>query len=218
MLGRSHHLAKIVRGHIRGHADGNAGTTIDQQVRNRGRQHSRLLKLVIVIRREIDGIFGDIGIHAQRGRRHTSLGITRSSRTVIERTEIAVTVHQWQPHRERLRQTYHRLVNRGIAMRMELAHHFANHTRRLHIRPVRIEVHLTHLIDDASLHRLETVPGIRQRSGVNHRIRVFEERFAHFLVQRRFDDVLLDRTRVKGWFCRFAVRHHAVVLLTERLW
>ena len=39
-----------------------------------------------------------------------------------------------------------------------------------------------------------------------------------FLVQRRFDDVLLDRTRVKGWFCRFAVRHHAVVLLTERLW
>ena len=78
MLGRSHHLAKIVRGHIRGHADGNAGTTIDQQVRNRGRQHSRLLKLVIVIRREIDGIFGDIGIHAQRGRRHTSLGITRS--------------------------------------------------------------------------------------------------------------------------------------------
>ena len=83
MLGRSHHLAKIVRGHIRGHADGNAGTTIDQQVRNRGRQHSRLLKLVIVIRREIDGIFGVIGFHAQRGRRHTSLGITRSSRSVI---------------------------------------------------------------------------------------------------------------------------------------
>ena len=34
MLGRSHHLAKIMRGHIRGHADGNAGTTIDQQVRD----------------------------------------------------------------------------------------------------------------------------------------------------------------------------------------
>lgn len=101
-------------------------------------------------------------------------------------------------------------------MRVQLAHNLADHTGRFHIRTIRIEIHLAHLIDDAALHRLQTISGIGQRAGIDHRIRVFEERLAHLLIQRCFDDVLFDRTRVKGWFCRFAVRHHAVNLLTEK--
>ena len=69
-------------------------------------------------------------------------------------------------------------------MRVQLAHNLADHTGRFHIRTIRIEIHLAHLIDDAALHRLQTISGIGQRAGIDHRIRVFEERLAHFLVQR----------------------------------
>ena len=40
-----------------------------------------------------------------------------------------------------------------------------------------------------------------------YRIRVFEERLAHFLVQRRFHDMLLDLTRVIGLMSRGAMCH-----------
>ncbi len=216
VLRRGHHLADIVRRHVRRHADRDAGAAIDQQVRNRRGQHRRLLKLVVVIRREIDGVLVDVGVHAKRSRSHARLGVTRRRGTIVQRAEITMAVDQRQSHGERLGQTHHGLVNGGIAMRMELAHHLADHTGRFHIRAVRIQIHLAHLIDDAPLHRLQTIPGIGQSAGVNHRIRVFEERFAHLLVQRRFDDMLLDRMRVIGGFCRSAVRHHAVILLTER--
>ncbi len=216
MLGRGNHLAQIMRRHIRGHADGNTGTAIDQQIRNRSGQNSRLLQLVIVIRREINGILTDIGIHAKRCLGHTRLSVTGGRRTVVKGTEVTMAIHQRQSHRKRLRKTNHRLIDGGVAMRVQLAHNLADHTGRFHIRTIRIEIHLAHLIDDAALHRLQTISGIGQRAGIDHRIRVFEERLAHLLIQRCFDDVLFDRTRVKGWFCRFAVRHHAVNLLTEK--
>ena len=216
MFGCGNHFAQIVRRHICGHANGDAGTAIDEQIRDRGRQNGWLLQLVVVVRCEIHCIFGDIRVHAKRSLGHTSLGVTRCCRTVIKGSEITVAVYQRQTHGKRLRKTNHRLINRGIAMRVKLTHHLADHTSRLHVRTIRIEVHLTHLVDDAALHRLQTVSGVGQCAGIDHRIRVFEEGLAHLLVQRCFDDVLFDRTRVKGWFCRFAVRHHAVNLLTEK--
>ena len=216
MFGCGNHFAQIVRRHICGHADGDAGAAIDEQIRDRGRQNGWLLQLVVVVRCEIHCIFGDIRVHAKRGLGHASLGVTRCCRTIIKGSEITVAVDQRQTHGKRLRKTNHRLINRGIAMRVKLTHHLADHTGRLHVRTIRIEVHLTHLVDDAALHRLQTVSGVGQRAGIDHRIRVFEEGLAHLLVQRCFDDVLFDRTRVKGWFCRFAVRHHAVNLLTEK--
>ena len=165
-------LAEIVGRHVRGHADSDARTAVDQQVGDRGRQHGRLLELVVVVRREI-----------------------------------AMAVHQRETHRERLRETHHRLVDGRIAVGVELAHHLAHHAGRFHVRAVGRQVHLAHLVDDAALHGLEAVARVRQGSRVDHRIRVFEERLAHFLVQRRFHDMLLDLTRVIGLMSRGAMCH-----------
>ena len=205
MLRRGDDLAEVVRGHVRRHAHRDARAAVDQQVRDGRRQHRRLLELVVVVRREVDRVLVDVGVHRQRGRAQTRLRVTRGGRTVVERTEVAVAVHERQPHRERLGETHHRLVDRGVAVRVQLAHHLADHARRLHVRAVRGQVHLAHLVDDAPLHRLQAVTRVRQRTRVDHRIRVFEERLAHLLVQRRFDDMLLHRARIVRGGCGPAV-------------
>ena len=200
-------LAEIVGRHVRGHADSDARTAVDQQVGDRGRQHGRLLELVVVVRREIDGVLVDVGVHAQRRGRQTGLGVSGGGRAVVQRAEIAMAVHQRETHCERLRETHHRLVDGRIAVGVELAHHLAHHAGRFHVRAVGRQVHLAHLVDDAALHGLEAVARVRQGSRVDHRIRVFEERLAHFLVQRRFHDMLLDLTRVIGLMSRGAMCH-----------
>ena len=168
MLGRRHDFAEIMRGHVRGHADRDAGTAIDQQIRNGRGQNGRLLKLVVIVGGEIDGVLGDVRVHAECGPCHTRFGVAGCRRPVIKGTEIAVAIHQGQTHRERLGETHHGLVDCGITMRMELAHHLADHTCRFHIWAVGREIHLAHLVDDAALHGLETVPGVRQCTRIDH--------------------------------------------------
>ena len=200
-----HHFAEIMRGQIGGHAYGDARTAVDQQVRNCGRQYGRLFELVVVVRREVNGVFVDIRVHAESCRAESSLGITGGCRAVVQGTEVTVAVHQRQTHREWLGQTHHGLVDCGITVRVELAHHLAHHAGGLHVRAVGGQVHLAHLVDDAALHRFQAVARIGQGSRVDHRIRIFEEGLAHLLVQRRLDDMLLDRTRIIGLRGRFAV-------------
>ena len=205
ILRRLHNLTQIMGRHIRRHTHGDTRSTVDQQIRNGGRQHGRLFELIVIVRREINRILVDIRIHAKRGRRQPRLGVTRGGRAIIKRTEITVTVNQRQPHGERLSQTHHRLIDRRITVRVKLTHHLTDHAGGFHIRPIRRKIHLPHLVDDAPLHGLQPVTGIRQRTRVNHRIGVFKEGLAHLVLQRRFDDVLLDRPRIIRWACRLAV-------------
>ena len=204
-LGGVYHLAQIVGGQVRGHAHGDARAAVDQQIWDGGRQHGRFLELVVIVRREVDGILIDIRVHAESRRAKPGLGVTGGRRAVIQRAEVAVAVYQRQTHRERLCQTHHGLVDRGITVRVELAHHLAHHAGGLHIRAVGSQVHLAHLVDDAALHRLQAIARIGQCACVNHRIRILEEGLAHLLVQRRLDDMLLDRARIVGLRGRFAV-------------
>ena len=77
-------------------------------------------------------------------------------------------------------------------MGVQLAHDLAHGPGGLHVGAVGVEVHLAHLVDDPPLDRLESVTGIGQGPGVDDRVGVFQEGLAHLLVQRGFDDVLLD--------------------------
>ncbi len=52
-------------------------------------------------------------------------------------------------------------------MRVEFSHHFADDARGLHMTVGGYEPHLGHLVQDAPLHRLQPVAGIRQRTGVD---------------------------------------------------
>ena len=69
-------------------------------------------------------------------------------------------------------------------MRMVLAHHVADDAGRLAVRLVRRVACLVHAVQDAPVHRLQPVAGVRQRARHDHAHGVIEVRAAHFHFQR----------------------------------
>ena len=68
--------------------------------------------------------------------RHAHFGVAhRRRRIAVDRAEIALAVDQQVAHRERLRHAHDRVVDRGIAVRVILADHVADHARALLVRP-----------------------------------------------------------------------------------
>ena len=66
MASGSNHLGKVVRRQVGGHAHGNSGGTIDQQVRNGRGKHLGLGLAAVVIGREVDDIFVE-GVGHEQG-------------------------------------------------------------------------------------------------------------------------------------------------------
>ena len=188
--GGADHLDQVVRRHVGGHADGDAAGAVDQQVRQRGRQHLRLLVRVVVGRDEVDGRLVEAGGHQQGRGGQAGLGVARRGRTVVEGAEVAVAVDQRQPQRERLRHPDQRVVDRGVTVRVELAHHLADDPGALHVGAVRAQAHLGHRVEDPALHRLEAVTGVGQGPGVDDREGVLQVRPLHLLLDVDVDDAL----------------------------
>ena len=172
---RLHDLDEVVRRHVRRHADRDAGGAVDQQVRDRGRQHRRLELAGVVVGPEVDGVLVDRGRHRHRGRRHPALGVAHRGRAGVGRAEVAVPVDHRQPQRPRLHHADQRVVDRAVAVRVQPAHHLADHAGRLHVPAVGAQPHLAHRVEDPALHRLEPVAGVGERAAVDDRVGVLEE-------------------------------------------
>ena len=100
-------------------------------------------------------------------------GVTHRSRHIaVDRPEIALAVDERQAHREILRQAHERHVDRLVAVRVVVTHHFADGLRALAIGLVVRVPGLIHRVEDAPVHRLQTVARIRQsaRDDDAHRI------------------------------------------------
>ncbi len=170
---------EVVRHHVRRHADRDAARAVDEQVREGRGEHGRLHELVVVVRYEVDDVLVEALDHRERGRGEPGLRVAGGCRTVVERSEVAVPVDERHPQRERLRHAHHRVVDGGVAVGVELAHHLARDAGRLHVAAVGAEAHLAHLVQDAALHGLEAVARVGQGPGVDDRVRVLEERVLH---------------------------------------
>ena len=155
-------LHEVVRGHVGGHADGDARGSVDQQVGERGRQHVRLRELVVVVGDEVHHVFVEMVRQRERCRREAGLRVARRRRAVVERSEVAVPVDQRKPQREVLGHADHGIVDGGVTVRVELAHDLAHHAGALDVAAVRPQAHLAHHVQDAPLDRLEAVPGVGQ--------------------------------------------------------
>ena len=142
---------QVVRGHVRGHADGDAGGAVDQQVGERRRQDVRLGQLVVVVGDEIHHVFVEVVGEGEGGGREAGLGVPRGCRAVVERAEVAVPVDQRAASGEVLRHAHHGVVDRGVAVRVQLAHDLAHHAGALHVAAVRAQAHLAHHVQDAPL-------------------------------------------------------------------
>ena len=115
--GGGHHLHEVVRRHIRGHTHRDARRAIDQQVRERRRQHLGLGERVVVVGGEVDRVLIQVRRQRQGRGGQAGLGVAGGSRPIVQRAEVAVTVNERQAHREGLGQAHQRLIDRGVPVR-----------------------------------------------------------------------------------------------------
>ncbi len=158
-----HHLAQIVRRNIGGHADGNPGGAIHQQIGETRGQHQRLLLRAIVVGAKIDGFLVEVRHQLMRNARHADFGIThRSGVVAIHRAEVPLPIHQRVAQRKRLRHAHDGVVHSGVTMRVIFTDHVTNDTRGLLVSTIPIVVQLAHGKQHTAMHRLQTVAHIRQ--------------------------------------------------------
>ncbi len=169
------HLAEVVRRDVGRHADGDAAGAVDQHVGEARRQDRGLEVLAVVVRLEVHRLLVDVGEEVAGGLRHADLGVAEGRRLVaVHRAEVALTVEQHQRHREVLRHPDQRVVDRGVAVRMVLAHGVGDRARRLAVGLVVGVADLVHRVEDAPVHRLQPVAQVGDRPADDDAHRVVE--------------------------------------------
>ena len=91
----------------------------------------------------------------------SGLGVAGSGRSVVECAEVAVPVDEGNALDEILREANHRVVDRGVTVRVQLAHDIADDAGRFDVPLIGAKAHFRHLVEDAALHRLEAVTRVR---------------------------------------------------------
>ena len=164
-----------MRRHRRRHAHRDALRAIGEQVRQRGRQHDRLLLVARIIVAEIDGILVDAFEQQPRDIGHARFGVAiGGSRVAIDIAEIALPVDQRIARGEILREAHQRIVDRLVAVRMERAHHVADDLRAFLEGRAGIEPQNLHAVENAAMDGFEPVAGVRQRASHDGRQRIGE--------------------------------------------
>ena len=187
---RVDHLAQVVRRDVRRHANGDAGGAVDEQVGEACGEDKRFAARAVVVGREVDRVHVEIAQHLRGDAGEAGLGVAhRGRRIVVDRAEVALAVDQLVAHREVLRHPHERVVDRGVAVRVIVAHHLADDLGALGVGASRPEAQLVHRVEHAAMDRLQAVAHIWQRAPDDHRHRVVEVRGAHLLLERAGFDV-----------------------------
>src|SRR5690606_32576975 len=168
-------FAQVVRRNIGGHADGDTGGTVNQQVRYPRRHDFGDLFGAVVVRHIIDGFLVEIGQQVMGNLRHTHFGVShRCSAVAGDGAEVALAINQHVAQRERLRHTHDGVVHRRVAVRMVFTDHVTDDTGRFLVGLVPVVAKLMHGKQDATVYRLEAVPYIRQCPADDHAHGVIE--------------------------------------------
>ena len=139
----------------------------------------------VVVGPERHGLLLDLLQHFIGDPREAALGVAhRRGAVAVERAEVAGAVDQRIAQRERLRHADERLVDGAVAVRVEVAHHVADHLGALAMLGVGGQVLLPHREEDAALHRLQAVAHVGQRARRDHRQRVVQVARLRRFVQR----------------------------------
>ena len=157
------HLVQVVGRDVGRHPHRDTACAVAEQVRERRRQHHRLGQRAVVVGAEIDRVLGQ-PVHQRLGReRQPRLGVAAGGGAVaVDRPKVALPVHQRVAHHERLRQTRHRVVDRAVAVGVEVPHHVARDLGRLAEPAGGRQPQLAHRVHDPAMHRLQPVAGVGQ--------------------------------------------------------
>ena len=185
-------LAQVVRRHLGGHTHGDAAGAVDEEIRHARRQDHGFLRLAVVVRLEVDRVLVDVPDHLHGQRGHLALGVTHGGRAVVAAgAEVPLAVDHRVPHRPRLCQADERVVDRRVAVRVEVTHSVGDGLGRLHVAAVGPVAVVPHRVEDAAVHGLESVPHVRQRSPDDDAHRVIDVALLHLgLDVDRFDPVV----------------------------
>ena len=169
----SHSSAALCGGIDGRHADGDALRAVGQQIGKRRRQHDRLLPGAVVARAEIDGVLVDAVEQEPRDFGQPRFGVAHGGGVIaVDVAEIALPVDQRIALGEILREAHQRVVDRLVAVRMEIAHHVADDLGGFLEGGAGIEPQHPHAVEDAAVHGLEPVARVRQRAVHDGRERV----------------------------------------------
>ncbi len=188
-------LADIVRRDGGRHADGDALRAVGEQIGKGRRQHRRLFGGAVIGGAEIDRVLVDAVEQQARDFRQARLGVAHGGRVIaVDIAEIALPVDQRIALGEILRQPHQSVVDRLVAVRVEIAHHVADHLGRLLEGGVGVEPQEAHTVEDAPVHGFEAVARVGQRAVHDGGKRVGEIA----LFQRRAQRDLLDLALLGG--------------------
>ncbi len=145
------------------HAHRNAGRAIGKQVREGARQNHRFLVFLVVGRAEIDCVLIDPLEQQGRDLGHARFGVAIGGGVIaVDIAEIALPVDQRIALREVLGEPHQRIIDRLVAMRMELTDDVADDAGAFLEGRVRPDAHLAHGMDDTPMHGLQAIAHIGQ--------------------------------------------------------
>ena len=157
-------LAGIVRRDVGRHADGDAGRAVGEQVGEIAGEHRGLHLAAVVIRAEVDGVLVDAVEELRRDLGEPRLGVAVGGGVIaVDIAEIALAVDQRIADGEVLREAGKRVVDRLIAVGMEVAHGVADDLRAFAKLALRLEPELAHGVEHAPVHGLQPVAHVGQR-------------------------------------------------------
>ena len=107
--------------------------------------------------------------------------------------EVPVAVDQRVALGEVLRHAGERVVDRGVAVRVELAHDVADRGRALLVLAIGAQATCVHAVEDPAVHRLQAVTRVGKGARRDDRHRVIEEGALHLLLDLDRFDVRFER-------------------------
>ena len=163
--GRLSDFTQVVRRNIRRHADGDAGSAVEQNIGQARRQHFRLLQGAVKVRYPVNSALPQFAQQQFSILRQTGFGITHRGEgfRIVRRPPVPLTVDQRIAVREGLRHQHHGFITRAIAVRMVFTQHVADGAGGLFEFGAGVQTQFRHRIDDATLDRLQAIANKRQR-------------------------------------------------------
>ena len=111
-----------MRGDVGRHANGNAGSPVNQKVWDSRRQNPRLSERAVEIVSEIDGFLVDVSQHFFGDWREPRLGVSHCCwRVVVNAAEVSLAVDQRHPQAERLGHSDHCVIDSRVTVGMPFA-------------------------------------------------------------------------------------------------
>ncbi|MNZ56796.1 hypothetical protein D3C78_747490 [compost metagenome] len=163
-------FTQVVRRHISGHAHGDAGGAIEEDVGQTRWQHRRLIQGTVEVRYPVGGALTQFAEQHFGITRQARLGITHGGERlwIVRCTPVALTVNQRVAVAEWLGHQHHCFIAGRVAVGVELTEHVTDGTRRFLVLGIGVQPQLAHGVDDTPLYRLQAVADMRQGTVHDH--------------------------------------------------